>query len=114
MIFDELPEYQKDIKRLNKKYTTIEDDINILKKVLSNKPDENPPKSFRINNLRVQANIIKYKHITSKSFKGKGANSGFRLIYSYNKDIEKITLIEIYHKSEKENEDRDRIFKHFQ
>jgi mRNA-degrading endonuclease RelE of RelBE toxin-antitoxin system len=114
MIFDELPEYQKDIKRLNKKYPTIEADINILKLILDKKPDENPPKSFRINNLRVQANIIKYKHITSKSFKGKGANSGFRLIYSYNKDEEKITLIEIYHKSEKENEDRDRIFKYFQ
>ncbi|HOB26901.1 MAG TPA: hypothetical protein PKJ07_01990 [Bacteroidales bacterium] len=114
MIFDELLEYKKDIKRLNKKYTTIEDDINILKKVLSNKPDENPPKSYRINGLKIESYIIKYKKIASQSFKGKGANSGFRLIYSYNKDEEKITLIEIYHKSEKENEDRERIFKHFQ
>lgn len=114
MIFDELLEYKKDIKRLSKKYTTIEDDINILKKVLSNKPYENPPKSYRINGLKIESYIIKYKKIASQSFKGKGANSGFRLIYSYNKDIEKITLIEIYHKSEKENEDRERIFKHFQ
>ena len=114
MIFDELPEYKKDIKRLSKKYTTIEDDINILKKVLSNKPYENPPKSYRINGLKIESYIIKYKKIASQSFKGKGANSGFRLIYSYNNNEEKITLIEIYHKSEKENEDRERIFKHFQ
>jgi len=114
MIFDELPEYQKDIKRLNKKYPTIEADINILKLILVKKPYENPPKSYRINGLKTESYIIKYKKIASQSFKGKGANSGFRLIYSYNNNEEKITLIEIYHKSEKENEDRERIFKHFQ
>jgi len=44
------------------------------------------------------------------------APTGIRVIYSYReqeKDKDKITLIEIYYKGDKESEDRERIHKYF-
>jgi hypothetical protein len=40
-------------------------------------------------------------------------NSGLRLIYAYFENEQEITLIELYHKNEKQNEDRQRIIKIF-
>lgn len=48
-----------------------------------------------------------------KDLKSVMKNSGFRLIYAHFKEEEKITFIEIYHKNEKENEDRQRIIENF-
>lgn len=45
--------------------------------------------------------------------KGKGAASGIRIIYAYNEKEDIIEFIEIYFKGDKENEDRERILKHF-
>lgn len=113
MIFEEIEEFSKDIKRLKKKYLTILSDLEVVKKVLKVCPNERPPFSFRIDNLGIQTCIIKVKKIASRSFKGKGVQSGFRLIYAYFESDEKIVLIELYHKSDKETEDRERILNHF-
>lgn len=114
MIFDELDEFGKDVKKLSKKYRTIQEDIEVVKKVLYVHPDERPPFSFRIDNLGIKTCVIKVKKIASRSFKGKGVNSGFRLIYAHFTDEEKIVLIELYHKSKKDFEDKDRIIRHFE
>jgi hypothetical protein len=45
------------------------------------------------------------KKIACKSLKGKGVNSGLRLIYALFKVEQKITFIEIYHKNDKDSED---------
>jgi hypothetical protein len=45
--------------------------------------------------------------------KGKGVNSGLRLIYAYFPDEQRITFVELYHKNDKENEDRKRIMENF-
>lgn len=113
MIFEELAEFKKDLKKLSKKFKTLPDDISTVKKVLDVRPDERPPFSFRIDGLGLETCIIKIKKIASKSFKGKGINSGFRLIYAHFEDEGKIILIEIYHKSAKEIEDKDRILNNF-
>jgi mRNA-degrading endonuclease RelE of RelBE toxin-antitoxin system len=113
MIFEELDEFKKDLKKLSKKFKTLPDDISTVKKVLDVRPDEHPPFSFRIDGLGLETCIIKIKKIASTSFKGKGVNSGFRLIYAHFEDEGKIILIEIYHKSVKEIEDRDRILNNF-
>lgn len=114
MIFDELDEFGKDVKKLSKKYRTIQEDIEVVKKVLCVHPDERPPFSFRIDNLGIKTCVIKVKKIASRSFKGKGVNSGFRLIYAHFTEEEKIVLIELYHKSKKDFEDKDRIIRHFE
>ena len=81
MIFEELVEYTNDIKRLTKKYRTLAEDMEVVKKVLQVYPDERPPFSYRIDNLGLKTCVIKVKKIASKSFKGKVVNSGFRLVY---------------------------------
>jgi mRNA-degrading endonuclease YafQ of YafQ-DinJ toxin-antitoxin module len=113
MNFDELAEFQKDLKALLKKYRTLNEDLNVVKKVLEVMPDQRPPFSFRIDNLGLETCIIKVKKIACKSLKGKGVNSGLRLVYAYFPDQHKITFIELYHKIDKENEDRKRLYKYF-
>ncbi len=132
MNFEELKEFERDKKKLGKKYKSILDDLETVKQVLEVIPNERPPFSFRINNLGIETCIIKVKKIACKALKGKGVNSGLRLVYAHfntiittpeSKDDEeieeksinkvKIVFIELYHKSDKENEDRDRILKYF-
>lgn len=113
MIIEELDEYRKDLKRLSMKYRTLQEDLEVVKKVLFVNPKERPPFSFRINNLGLETCVIKVEKIASKSFKGKGVNSGFRLIYAHFEREERVVLIELYHKSNKEIEDKDRIYNNF-
>lgn len=113
MIFEELDEFKKDLKKLSKKFRTLSDDVRVVKKVLSVSPKARPPFSYRIDNLGIRTCIIKIKKIASKSFKGKGVNSGFRLIYAHFESENRIVMIEIYHKSNKDIESKDRILKYF-
>jgi hypothetical protein len=113
MTFNELNEFKKDIISLLKKYRTLNDDLAVVKRVLEVTPDERPPFSFRIDNLGLKTCVIKVKKIACRALKGRGVNSGLRLIYAYFPDEQKITFIEIYHKNDKENEDKKRIADNF-
>lgn len=114
MEFSQLPEWEKDLKSLLKKYRTLDEDLNDLKAILRIRPDEHPPFSFRINDLGIYSCIIKVKKIACRALKGKGVNSGLRLVYAYFPETQKIVFIELYHKSEQAQESRERILKHFQ
>ena len=48
MTFGELVEFSKDLKNLLKKYRTLNEDLEVVKKVLEVTPQERPPFSFRI------------------------------------------------------------------
>jgi mRNA-degrading endonuclease RelE of RelBE toxin-antitoxin system len=113
MTFEELEEYGKDLKKLLKKYRTLEDDIAIVKKVLTAEPKERPPFSFRIEGLGLQTCVIKVKKIACRSMKGRGVNTGFRLIYAHVEEENRIVLVELYFKGDKDNEDRERIMRYF-
>ena len=113
MTFDELAAYQKDLKGLLKKYRTLNDDLDVVKKVLEVFPDERPPFSFRIDNLGLETCVIKVKKIACKALKGRGVNSGLRLVYAHFEKEQRITFIELYHKNDKENEDKERIINNF-
>ena len=113
MTFDELVEFNKDLKNLLKKYRTLNEDLEVVKKVLEVIPQERPPFSFRIDNLGLETCVIKVKKIACKALKGRGVNSGLRLIYAHFEAEQKITFIEIYHKNDKENEDKQRIINNF-
>lgn len=114
MTFDELNEYKKDLKSLLKKYRSLHDDLDVVKRVLEFSPAERLPFSFRIDNLGIKTCIIKVKKIACKSIKGRGVNSGLRLIYAHYEEEEKIVFIELYHKNDKEKEDRQRILENFE
>ena len=113
MEFSSLQEFDKDLKFLLKKYRTLYEDLEEVKTILRKKPDERPPFSFRIDNLGIETCIIKVKKIACKALKGKGVNSGLRLIYAWFETEGKIIFIELYHKNDKENEDRQRILENF-
>jgi len=129
MIFEELDEFKKDLKSLLKKYRSLNEDLEVVKKILETFPDERPPFSFRINNLGIETCVIKIKKIACKALKGKGVNSGLRLIYAHFEEINevvegdkilqhgqeaKIIMVELYHKKDKANEDKERIKRHFE
>lgn len=109
MEINHLPEFEKDLKNLLKKYRTLNDDLNEVKAILRKRPDERPPFSFRIDNLSLETCVIKVKKIACKALKGRGVNSGLRLIYAHFPAEQRIIFIELYHKNDKENEDRVRI-----
>jgi len=113
MTFEELSEYKKDLKKLLKKFRSLPQDIIIVKQVLAVCPDERPPFSFRIDNLGIQTCIIKVRKIACQSLKGRGVHSGLRLVYAYFENENKIIFIELYHKNDKENVDRERILDNF-
>lgn len=113
MRFDELPEFGKDLKALLKRFRTLNDDLGVVKTILQKKPNERPPFSFRIENLGIETCFIKVKKIACKALKGRGVNTGLRLVYAYFPTDQRIVFIELYHKSDKENEDRQRILNNF-
>ncbi|MEE8437476.1 MAG: hypothetical protein V3S22_03970 [Candidatus Neomarinimicrobiota bacterium] len=113
MIFDELYEFKKDLKKLIKKYRSLDDDLEIVKKVLKVEPSERPPFSFRIEGLGIKTCVIKMKKIACKSLKGRGVNSGLRIIYAHFEVEKKIVFVELYHKNMKDNENRKRILNYF-
>jgi mRNA-degrading endonuclease RelE of RelBE toxin-antitoxin system len=111
--FDELPEFKRDLKNLLKKYRTLKEDLEVVKLDLNDEPGESPPFSFRIDHLALETCVIKIKKIACKALKGKGVNSGLRLIYAYFPNEQRIIFVELYHKNDKENEDRKRIMENF-
>ncbi|MDI1356196.1 MAG: hypothetical protein PSX36_14860 [bacterium] len=113
MIFEELNEFEKDLKKLLKRYRTLGSDLEVVRKVLTAEPRERPPFSYRIDGLGIESCVIKVKKIACKALKGRGANSGLRLIYAHFEEEKRIVLIELYHKSDKELEDKERILKNF-
>ena len=111
--FEELTVFKKDLKKLLKKYRTLNSDLDIVKLDLSDDPTARPPFSFRIDNLGLETCVIKVKKIACRALKGRGVNSGLRLIYAHFPEEDKIIFIEIYHKNDKESEDRQRIIGNF-
>ena len=114
MNFDELPEFRKDLKRLQKRFRTLADDLKVVRQVLEIMPDERPPFSFRIDDLGIETCVIKVKKIACKALKGRGVNSGLRLVYAWFPFGEIIVFIELYFKGDKETEDRQRILDNFE
>jgi mRNA-degrading endonuclease RelE of RelBE toxin-antitoxin system len=114
MEFDELPEFQRDLKQLLKKYRTLKDDLEVLKKVLAVASHPQPPLSYRIPGFGFESPIIvKIKKFASRSLKGKGSNTGFRIIYAYHQREQRIQFVQMYFKADNANEERERILRYF-
>lgn len=111
-----LPEFEKDTKRLLKRFKTIEDDLEIFiekQLFLYHKLKVDNKGIFQITGLPVENHeVYKAKKFACKSLKGRGVQSGIRVIYAYDEERDKIVLIEIYFKGDKANEDKQRIFEY--
>ncbi len=108
-----LPEFEKDLKKLSKRFKTLEEDLNNFIQTqlnLYHKQQIDNKGILLISGLKIQSpQIFKAKKFTCRSLKGKGVQSGIRIIYAYFNEEDRIELIEIYYKGDKENEDRERI-----
>jgi len=113
MNFNELPEFQKECKRLGKKYKSLlednqefKSDLQNFKDVISVTPFGNS-KHFNILTKNEHYAIIKAR-LFCRYLKG----SSLRIIYAFHCQDCKFIFIEIYPKNKKENEDRERIKKY--
>jgi len=113
--FEEVPEFSKDVKKLHKKYNSIDGDLETFKKALISELPNQLSGIVRVSNLgqNVKIPIYKARYFRCKTL-NKGSRSGIRIIYAYEQNEEKVTLIEAYYKGSQENEDQKRILKYFQ
>jgi len=107
-------EFEKDFKRLFKKFRTLDEDLDNFINVqlnLAHKMNIIDKKSIvRISNLGInEPKIYKARKFACKALKGEGGFSGIRIIYAYFEEEDIIEFVEIYYKGQKVNEDRDRI-----
>ncbi len=111
-----LPEFEREIRRLLKRFKTIEDDLEIFiekQLFLYHKLKVDNKGIFQITGLPVEnPKVYKAKKFACKSLKGRGVQSGIRVIYAYYEEKDKIVLIEIYFKGDKANEDKKRILEY--
>lgn len=103
MNFNELPEFQKELKRLGKKYKSLPDDLQEFCNVVSAVPLGNS-KHFNIITKTEVLHVVKAR-LFCRYLKG----ASLRIVYSYFELEQKIEFIELYFKGDKENEDRERI-----
>lgn len=110
-----LPEFQKDLKKLLKRFHTLEEDLqNFISTqlVMFHKLNLDNNGIFRLTDLGVDEPLVfKAKKFACRALKGKGVMSGIRVIYAYYPDTDRIELFEIFFKGNKVNEDRQRILK---
>ena len=106
-------EFKRDLKKLLKRYRTLEEDIDTLINAslyAFHKLDIDTGGIFRLQGLGFEEPAVyKVKKFACRSLKGKGNQTGLRLIYSYLSEADRVVLIELYYKGDKDNEDRARI-----
>ena len=114
MNYDETKEFKRDFKKLLKKFSSLAEDLEVNKQYrieLFHCKEINSDSIFEIqgagntNGLK----FFKVKKFQCKSLKGRGAKSGIRVIYAYLPDEQKIVFLEIYFKTDQENEKKERI-----
>jgi hypothetical protein len=112
-----LSEFENDLKKLIKRFRTLEDDLDSFIKSelnLYHKLGIDNKGIFPISGLRLAApKVFKAKKFACRALKGRGSQSGIRVIYSHFEQEDRIELIEIYFKGDKANEDRERILRHY-
>ena len=112
-----LQEFERDFKRLLMKYNTLEEDLAKFidrQLFIYHKLGLDNRGVFPIDDLgSTTAPVFKAKKFACRSLKGRGVKSGIRVIYAYHKADDRVELVEIYVKSDKEVEDRARIKRYY-
>jgi len=107
------PEFEKGLKKLLRRFASLEEDLQIFIKVAMNafhKQNIDSRAILHISEIGIHSpKIYKAKKFACKALKGKGVQSGIRIIYAYHEEEDRIEFIEIYYKGDKASEDRARI-----
>lgn len=114
---DRLPEFDKELKKLSRRFRTLEADFQIFIKAQVSLFHDFKQDNGGIVNIAglgiEEPKIYKARKFACRALSGTGSNSGIRVIYAYHKQDNRVQFIEIYYKGDKELEDRARILKHF-
>ena len=114
MRYEETQEFKRDFKKLQKRFSSLTEDLKTNKQyrlelfhckgidsksivVISNASNTEELKFFKVRKFQC------------KSLKGRGARSGIRIIYAYFPNEQRIVFLEIYFKTDKENESKKKI-----
>ncbi len=101
--FEQLPEFERELKRLSKKYQSLQQDLKDLEDVLRTLPTGSG-KNFTILHFSEKVTLVKTR-LACKTLRDRS----MRVIYTYHNNTVTFVYIEIYFKGNKENEDRERI-----
>ena len=104
MMFAEQSEFTREYVRLRKRFLSLDDDIEKFKKVLIVLPHGTGGKHW--NSLHHSEKVSVFKTRLACEYLRKNS---LRVVYAYMPTENRIELIEIYFKGDKENEDRKRI-----
>lgn len=115
----QVPEFEKDMDSLVSKFPTINSDLERFKKTLV--ADSSMKVIGRLPGEITGARRVPLHHeCTAYIYKARrfyckclNCTDRIRVIYAYNEAEKKFTLIEIYFKNGKQNEDKVRILNHF-
>ncbi|HLD32035.1 MAG TPA: hypothetical protein VJB10_00420 [Candidatus Peribacteraceae bacterium] len=101
--FEFLPGCEKEMKRLLKKYRTLDDDLGNLKSILDACPT-GIGKNFTVLHAGKTVTVVKVRMACRALH-----DRSLRMIYAYHERERAVVFIELYFKGDKENEDRRRI-----
>ena len=113
IIYEKTPGFEKKFKKLEKKWRTLSADLktaqqNAIEIYHVEKIDNHsvfPIPGFCNENIQ----IFKLKKFACRSLKGRGVQSGIRIIYAFFPKDLKIVFIDIYFKADQTNEDKGLI-----
>ena len=113
----ELREFEKDLKKLIKRFRTLKDDLDKFTEKqlrLFHKLGIDNKGIVQISNFGIEyPKVYKARKFACRSLKGRGSASGIRVIYAYFEDEDCVEFIEIYYKGDKKNEDSERILRYY-
>ncbi len=98
--FNFLPEFEKNFKRLFRKYKTLEDDFEKFKEILISRPT-GVGKNFTIIHSEETCKIVKAR-MACRALRDRS----LRIIYAYSEEKQQFDFIELYFKGEQINENK--------
>ena len=101
--FSQLPDFEKELEKLSKKYSSLYDDLEKFEKLLEINAT-GFGKNFTIIHHTPEVKIIKAR-LACKSLRDRS----IRIIYAFHNSSVTFVYIEMYFKGDKDNEDRERI-----
>ncbi len=111
--YSETPAFLRDLKKLSKRFPSLDDDLAIAKKnaiELFHREKIDTNAVFELSHMcSNDVRICKLKKFACRSLKGRGVRSGIRIIYAFYPLTYHIVFIQIYIKSNREREDEKRI-----
>lgn len=101
--FDQLPEFEKELSKLSKKYRSLPDDLKKLERFLALDPVGLGANFVTIHHSP-KVKIVKTR-LACKSLRDRS----MRVIYAYHDDMVTFVYIELYFKGTKDKEDMKRV-----